>query len=258
MKRTVLSFGAGLNSTALLLLWLRDRRPLDLVVFSDTGDEMDESFEVAAHAAEVCRRHGVEFVVVKDRHQLHARFRKDQALPLPHRGFRSCTANLKVAPINREITRRGWDKDGVVMLVGIAADEAHRMKDGPPAYIEKQWPLVYDYRLGRKGCQEVIDALWDGPAVVKSGCKGCPFIGERGFLELARNDRAAFHRWRRTEEIARDYPKNRLFVGGSTLAQIEHRADTEQRLDAWERPSIECGVGACVPDPPAILGDGAR
>lgn len=247
-SKVILSFGAGLNSTALLLRWLREERPLDLVIFSDTGDEMDESFEVAVHAAEVCRRHGVEFTVVQNERQLHERYRQDRALPLPHRNIRSCTANLKVVPIKYEIRRRGWDKCGVVMLIGIAYDEAHRMKDELPQYAEPWWPLVYDWKMTRKDCQDEIDAHWDGPPVIKSGCKGCPFIGERGFLELARTDRLAFQRWRKTEEMARDYPKNRLFADGSTLAQIEERADTEQTLGAWVRPSIECGVGACLPD----------
>lgn len=40
---TILRYGAGVNSTAMLLLWLGEAKPLDYVVFSDTGGERPET-----------------------------------------------------------------------------------------------------------------------------------------------------------------------------------------------------------------------
>ena len=41
----VVSYGGGVNSTALIVFLVRNRFPLDCVVFSDTGDEMPETYE---------------------------------------------------------------------------------------------------------------------------------------------------------------------------------------------------------------------
>ena len=44
MRPTLLSFGGGINSTALLLEWVEQGKPLDLVIFADTGSEMPETY----------------------------------------------------------------------------------------------------------------------------------------------------------------------------------------------------------------------
>ena len=44
----VLSLGAGVNSTALLIYLVKNRMPLDYVVFADTGNEMPETY-IAEH-----------------------------------------------------------------------------------------------------------------------------------------------------------------------------------------------------------------
>jgi hypothetical protein len=226
----VLSFGGGVNSVALLLRLIEDNNPPDLVVFADTGDESPQTTAAVEHTVALCRGQGIKFQSVRNG-DLVQWFIENKVLPLPHRNIRSCTEKFKVAPIRAWLREQGINK--ARMLVGFAKDEAHRMKDSNVQWIRNEWPLIYDYGMTRADCQKTIARLWDGPPVPKSGCQGCPFIGERGFLQLARSDRAAFRRWRVLEEQARDYPKNRLYAEGLTLAQIEHRADTETRLDAF-------------------------
>src|SRR2546426_10503178 len=40
----ILSYGAGVNSTALMLFLIENKFPLDYVVFADTGNEMPETY----------------------------------------------------------------------------------------------------------------------------------------------------------------------------------------------------------------------
>ena len=44
-EKYVLSFGAGLNSTALLIMLVEKSYPLDEVIFADTGAEVPETYE---------------------------------------------------------------------------------------------------------------------------------------------------------------------------------------------------------------------
>lgn len=240
----VLSFGGGVNSVAVLVRALATRDLPDLVIFADTGDEEAHTWAVVRHAEIVCREAGVEFVTVRRKGPgLVLWHLANKVLPLPHRGFRACTQKFKVAPIRKELRRRGVKQ--ATMLLGIATDEAHRQKPSNVKWITHEFPLI-DAGMSRKECHAAIKALWDGPPVKKSGCAGCPFIGPAGFLRLARSpepkERAAFAAWRQMEEAARDYPKNRLFVGGPALAEIAARAASEATLDEWGAE----GMGLCA------------
>lgn len=236
----VLSFGGGVNSVAVLLLALENNDFPDLVVFADTGDEEPHTLAVVAHAEILCRQNGVDFVTVRrDGPGIVEWHEENRVVPLPHRGFRACTGKFKVAPIRQELRRRG--ATSAVMRIGFATDEAHRVKPSDVQWITHTYPLL-DAGMSRADCEAIIAAHWDGPPVKKSGCAGCPFIGPRGFLRLARTDRPTFQKWRRLEEACRDYPAGRLFVDGPTLAEIEARADTETSLDAF---GVE-GMGLCA------------
>ena len=67
-RLTVLSFGGGQDSTALLELYINDPTfreryaPQDfVVVMSDTGDEFPETYSHVAKVRERCANHGIEF-----------------------------------------------------------------------------------------------------------------------------------------------------------------------------------------------------
>ena len=44
-SKYVVSYGGGINSTAMVVYLVKNSFPLDYVVFSDTGDEMPETYE---------------------------------------------------------------------------------------------------------------------------------------------------------------------------------------------------------------------
>ena len=87
----VLSFGAGVQSSALILLALEGRHPKpDLVVFADTGSERPRTYETVKQISRLCRAGGVEFVTVqcwndedgKVPDRLHVDYRKRETLPM--------------------------------------------------------------------------------------------------------------------------------------------------------------------------------
>ncbi|MEM3161041.1 MAG: phosphoadenosine phosphosulfate reductase family protein, partial [Nitrososphaera sp.] len=46
----VLSYGGGVNSTALMILLVRHKLPIDYVIFADTGSERPETYTYLKHA----------------------------------------------------------------------------------------------------------------------------------------------------------------------------------------------------------------
>jgi len=112
-KLTVLSFGAGQDSTAILLALVFDAKfrkryaPKDLVVvFSDTGDEHPMTYLHLVRIDKFCKKHNVPFFHLtpsmgfhtKTWHDLRAQYKRNNCVG--SKAFpKTCTVNLKINPI---------------------------------------------------------------------------------------------------------------------------------------------------------------
>ena len=150
----VVSLSGGKDSTAMLLLMLERNMPVDLVIWADTTMEFPEMYEHISKLDEhLYRERGLHITALR-----HPRgfewmmfdvsdgigkksldYRLEQNISLTGRGWpnmrnRWCTGFLKAHLINKfSNTLKGEHK--VLHYIGIAADEAHRCKNG-------QYPLV--------------------------------------------------------------------------------------------------------------------
>lgn len=234
---TVLSFGGGQDSTALLYKYIHDPEfralyaPRDfIVVMSNTGDEHPRTYEHVEKIKVLCAERGIEFVLIDPSMGYHY----DQWQTL--RGFynkmncvgskafpKSCTDKLKLQPIYKFLERWICDKydlphgrkkgfkefakrhGKVRMLVGIAAGEEKRKAD--PATdplkwrklsIKVEYPLIV-MGMDRQACQDYIAGLgYEVPP--PSNCLLCPFMSEIELLWLYRFHPADYHDWVRIEK----------------------------------------------------------
>lgn len=245
-----LSFGGGVNSTALLLRLLREGEPPDRVVFADTGEEEPRTIAyIEQRVRPFCAERGVPFdVVTAGKGRMVDYYAARRVVPSVMR--RDCTSKFKVDPIKRHLKALRAPGEEVVMLVGIAHDEAHRMRPADAAWLRHDYPLVR-WRMGRADCEaEIARAGWPSPG--KSGCRGCPFAGRRGLLRLLQEDPQEFARWRAMEEGGSRYPDITL-VPGVRLGWLERGEREQARLDAFE--GGECMAGACILDPEEPTGE---
>jgi hypothetical protein len=172
-KVHVLSFGGGVNSTALLFLIKEKGMPLDEIIFADTGNELPETYEIIKQINPTI----VKSELAKD---LYDYLWNKQCLP--SRMKRDCTSKFKISPI-RKYLRNKYGKDAkFVTYIGIALEEAHRMRTSDVKYIENSYPLV-DNKIDRNGCIEILKRNgFDN--VIKSGCFFCPFTKKAGWIDL--------------------------------------------------------------------------
>ena len=63
----VVSYGGGINSTAMIVYLVKNNFPLDHVVFSDTSDEMPETYEYLEVMEKYLKRRDIPFEIVKVR-----------------------------------------------------------------------------------------------------------------------------------------------------------------------------------------------
>lgn len=238
----VLSFGGGKNSTAVLSRYLREGRRLDAVVFADTGEESRETLAVVRHAQMICEAAGVVFAVVRGHgeQRLVDWYQEQRSIPFITR--RSCTDHFKIRPVRRWMTANGYRP--VTVLVGIAWDEVHRVRDSDVKWATNEYPLC-EWKWNRDACDAEIATHWTGPPVPKSGCEGCPMMGRKGYHRLRQQRPAVFARWRALEENGRHYGDasrhHTLLAQGPSMASIEAQTSLDV-VDDDERDAA-CGGG---------------
>ena len=182
---TYLSFGAGVQSTALLVcsnLGLHGVPRADVAIFADTGYEPQYVYD----QLETMRKWSeIPVDVVVGPKKKRSGF--DLAIPAytideaGNRGItrRQCTLHWKIEPITKGVRdamgykpRQRVTKSARAMI-GISLDEAHRMKPSLHKWIDNTYPLV-DARLRRADCLKIVaDAGLPKPE--RSACYFCPF-----------------------------------------------------------------------------------
>ena len=133
---TIASLSGGKDSTAMLLRLLEEARPIDEILFCDTGWEFPQMYD---HLARLERYIGRPITRLKapltaDQYfyeytaKSTARLVTNRGLSWPSHSCRWCTGRLKTHVINKHL-RDLRKQYHLVQYVGIAADEAHRCKD---------------------------------------------------------------------------------------------------------------------------------
>lgn len=165
----ILSFGAGVNSTALAILAINDGWRGE-IVFSDTGCEWPETYCYLDYfEREWLAARGLHVTRLGPRYDPHPSGPSYSGASLieycernhivPMMAVRWCTVKWKVTPIDR------WAA-GRETMIGIAANEAHRQRG-------RCCPLV-DADVDRAGCVQIIQhEVLNVPQ--KSGCYICPY-----------------------------------------------------------------------------------
>jgi len=253
-RATMLSFGAGVQTTALLVLCAEGAWPLrpDAVVFADTGDEKEATYRYLSEVAEpYAHGYGMEIVT------LGPEWRAPQYSPdletyslgrhmVPGTFTRWCTARYKVDPLARYRKRvLGATKaKPVEAWIGISLDEARRAKDSIDPTEIKRYPLI-ELGLSRQDCAAVIERA-GLPVPPKSGCWFCPFMRRGQWQQLKREQPELFARALAMERNAKPHAGGRpryLPLFGSLEAVASQ--NEMPGFDALIEAEGGCVSGAC-------------
>lgn len=196
-KRAYVSLGAGVQSTALLLLALHGEvEPSPAAaIFADTGAEPAAVYEhleflerAVGERIPIVRvsagnlRQEIEDVATGER----PRISHPPVFLRTHKGGqvrRGCTRDYKIRPVERELRRRGHGpKAPIEEWLGISWDETERMKPAEPPWITTRWPLI-ELRMTRADCIAwMLDHGYPEPP--RSACTFCPLHGDRAWRDL--------------------------------------------------------------------------
>jgi hypothetical protein len=212
------SYGGGVQSTALLVMAARKMINYPLFIFANTGDDSEhpDSLEyVREIAIPYGRKHGIEVIEVrKDGPTLLQAAegalltRRDGettvSFPLPMYGEtgapmnRKCTSDWKITIVSKELRRRGHSaKNPAHLALGISTDEIQRAKgeghQNPKNKIQiLHYPLL-QHQMNRNDCLALI-ADEGLPQPAKSACYFCPFHSRDAWQHLRENRPDLFER----------------------------------------------------------------
>jgi hypothetical protein len=214
----VLSYGGGVQSTALLVLAATGELPhLDAALFANVGDDSEHpaSLDYVRNVAKPwAASHGLD-VIELDRvkrdgttETLHGRLTKPGArsVGIPVRmsngapGNRSCTADFKIRVVARWLKQHGATvANPAEVWIGISTDEIQRVKNRSPVPHETvAYPLI-DLGLDRSRCMQVI-ADAGLPVPPKSSCYFCPYHRPQMWAEMRRDEPELFEKAAQLEE----------------------------------------------------------
>ena len=230
MVKHILSYGGGLNSTAMLVQLVEKGRKPDLVLFSDTGDEEKHTYKSLKFWTKWMADHDVEFITVRSplAKSLYGYCEKKKIVP--SRMMRDCTSKFKVAPIRRYLRERFGKKEIFTMHIGIDYGEYHRCRDSDVKYITNSYPLV-DSRCDREGCKQLLRER-SLPVPKKSGCWFCPFNKKGGWLDMMENKPDLFNRTIALEDNTPTFPK--VLLSNIPLRKIRYNVRVQPKLENWD------------------------
>jgi hypothetical protein len=239
------SYGLGVDSTAMLVELVRRGIRPDLILFADTGAELPETYAYLPVMDEYLRAHGFpEVVVVRKRSKhrsLYDNCLSNETLPSLAFGMKSCSLKWKVDPMNAYCNRwapaRACWKAGEKVIKAIGYDAGGRdverfchsqenerkRPDRKYAY----WHPLIAWGIDRPGCAAAIRGA-GLPVPPKSACYFCPARKDHEVVELKANHPALFQAAVRLETTARDGKHGlRTTKGlGRTWAWGERHGDT--------------------------------
>ena len=272
---TIISYGGGVQSTAMLVLANEGKLgyDVDAAVFANTGDdsEMPQTLEyVRGWAADVSaipvvevaytRRDGEKWSL-KQRIETPTKngktadiipFYTPEGIPFS----RGCTADFKIRPIGKWLKAQGASADNpATVCIGISTDEIQRVnKKRAEAYENPVYPLI-ELGLDRSRCVQIIEeAGWPNPG--KSSCYFCPFHRPQMWAEMRRDQpelfAAAAEMERGVNERRREVGRDEAYLTRFGLPLTEAIPEAQEMLPGFGADWDTCDEGACWTCPGGI------
>lgn len=265
----VISYGGGVQSTALVVLAGLGEIDYPVALFSNVGDDSEDPRALAyveEHARPWADAHGITL------HEIYRRRRDGSPAPtlyqelmrpdsrsigIPVRmsnrapGNRSCTADYKIRPVQRWLREhKATRANPAHVAVGFSTDELERASNRTRAPYEiVEYPLL-DLRLSRSDCGRIItDAGL--PLPPKSACYFCPYQRPARWAERRRDQPDLFWKAAELEQVLMDrremLGKDPVYLTEKARPLPDAIAEAQTPLfdvDDYEGPD-GCGGSSC-------------
>lgn len=241
----IVSFSGGKDSTAMLLMMLERKMPIDHILFCDTGKEFDELYD---HVDKVERYIGRPITRLKAEHGYEYYLYQHEKVRGKYKGEcghgwssmlkRWCTNRLKQVPIREFYKSLNVPKDEKQEYIGIAVDEPKRLKEKPNTH----YPLAEWNVTEKEALQYCYDKGFDFGGLYKVfnrlGCWLCPLQSMNDLYSLYK-----YHpdKWAELLQIEKDMYANIKWNDMSKILNFKNGRYSVAELDAKFKREAEQG-----------------
>lgn len=262
----VVSYGGGVQSTALLVLAAMGKIDYKTFLFCNVGDDSEnpETLEYVKQIAKpYASMHGIELIELQRTFQdgriatsLYQNITRpgSKSIGIPVRmsngapGNRSCTVDYKIRVVDKWLREHGAKKSGAIVALGISLDEFHRARnDSGEPWKKLDYPLL-DLRLNRQDCTNIIQSA-GLPIPPKSSCYFCPFHRIATWQEMRHNQPDLFQKACDLEafinERRRSLGRDNVWFTDRNRSLVQVTTDYEQG-NMFEDDQAICESGYCM------------
>jgi hypothetical protein len=268
---STISYGGGVQSTALLVLAAERKIPFDTFLMSNVGDDSEHPATltyVREIAAPYAAANGITLQMLERRRRdgtpetLMGRLMKpgSRSLPIPVRmsngapGNRSCTADFKIRVVGRWLKAHGATAAHPATVgIGISLDEIQRANTRTKDEWERVvYPLIgigidTGLKMRRQDCDQLIRRA-GLPVPPKSSCFFCPFHKPAAWSDLHRDRPDLFDRAVELEDTLNErrttLGKDPVFLTRFGIP-LRDAIDTDQELLPLAGADGACDSGWC-------------
>lgn len=266
----VISYGGGVQSTALLVLAVQGKIDYKTFLFCNVGDDSEkpETIDyVHSIAMPYAKDNGIELIELQktlrsgEKDTLYGRLLRGNTPDIPvHFGKsalgpgmaqRSCTNHFKIRVVDKWLKAKGAKQEGALVGLGISMDEFQRVKPNMnPETIdwkEHAFPLI-DMRLDRQDCMNIISKV--GLHVPpKSSCWFCPFNRIQYWQEMRNKQPDLFQKGVDLEKVLNEkrdsQGKNRVWLTRRIMPLTQATTHLKQHSLFEEDVDDICESGYC-------------
>lgn len=231
----IVSYGAGTNSTAMLIEMAYRHETVDAILFADTGGERPATYDFLRLFSRWLVEHGLPAIVTVLKggrtETLEENCLRKKMLPSVAYGHKSCSLKYKAEPQNQWVNQwpqaqAAWQRgEKIIKCLGFDAEESHRARFENDRKYHWRYPLL-EWNIDRDACIDIIRSA-GLPLPGKSACFFCPNSKPHEILSLPADllqralvleDNAELHtikglgrRWAWAELVKADRAQLKLF-----------------------------------------------
>lgn len=266
MTLNVISYGGGVQSTALVVLAAQGIIDYPVALFSNVGDDSEDpaSLDYVRNVAiPWAAERGVEIIELQrtNRHGEPTETIYERLVNMDHRsigipvrmsngapGNRTCTSEYKIKVVAKWLRQHGATKtDKATVAIGISTDEIQRASNRQPiAYETVTYPLL-DLGIDRSRCATIIrDAGL--PVPPKSSCFFCPFHRKLTWAEMRRDRPELFEQ---SVQLERKINIKRAMLGKDNVWLTDRLRPLDEAIGEAQEPLFhedgpeQCDEGYC-------------
>ena len=208
-KLRVVSFGAGVQSTVMLLMAAKgELSPMpDVAIFADTQFEPPHIYEHLNWCKTELKRLTNDRVKLEITTGGNLKRNEEQGLNVLGQAYntipfftdtglgrRQCTTDYKIRPIRKSVREKlGVQKHKKVpketlveQWIGISTDEIERVKEARDKWTINRFPLI-EAGMSRGDCHQWFKKHYPDRPLVKSACVACPYHNNATWREMKKD-----------------------------------------------------------------------